>query len=145
MALSAALLALFLVAVAGDLFNPRYAKADMRGAAAIVAEHSRPAEPVLIPVAAPIFAYYFQGPGELVANWDFQILRSAAEAREFLSLRLGEAPSAWLVLSRIWRVDPDGWLPRVLAQDGRILSDTQLPGVRILHWRREEEVLEGGG
>ncbi len=143
MALSAALLGLFLVAVAGDLFNPRYAKADLRGAAAIIADRGSPAEPILVPVAAPVFAYYFRGPGKLVANWDFRILRSAAEAREFLSSRLDEAPSAWLVLSRIWRVDPDGWLPRVLAEDGRILSDTRLPGVRILHWRRGGEVLDG--
>jgi mannosyltransferase len=145
MALSAALLGLFLVAVAGDLFNPRYAKADMRGAAALVAGSSTAAEPVLVPVGVPVFAYYFQGPGRIVANWDFRALRTAAEAREFLASHLDGAPSAWLVLSRIWRVDPDGWLPRVLAEDGRILSETRLPGVRILHWQRGGEVLQGGG
>jgi len=63
-------------------------------------------------------------------------LNDEAALREYFYDQLGETESCWLVLARMWRVDPNGWLPRILATDGDILIDTESTGVRVIQWRR---------
>jgi hypothetical protein len=101
-----------------------------------VAQRGDVGEPVLLPVATSVFKHYYHGPGELVENFDFTPLPNREAARTWLRERQGGAQSGWLVLARVWRVDPQGWLAASLEEDDWIRSDTRLNGVRVIRWRR---------
>jgi 4-amino-4-deoxy-L-arabinose transferase-like glycosyltransferase len=130
------LLGLFLWSVIGYDFNPRYAKADMRGAASLVAQNNTESERILVPVAVPAFRYYYRGPGQIVGYFGSQDLTTEAQARAFFYDLLGDAQGCWLVLARMWNLDRQDWLSRVLAQEGVILTDEDLAGVRVIRWRK---------
>ena len=134
--LSLLLLGFFLWGVAGFHFNPRYAKADLRGAAAVVAERNSAGDPIFVPVAAGVFKYYYHGQATVLENWNFAPRSNESGVAAFLDEHLGGITSCWLVLARTWRVDPQDWLPSLLAREGTFLADVELAGVRIVHWRR---------
>jgi mannosyltransferase len=134
--LGGALILLFLISLSGYYHSERYAKEDLRGAAALVTARAAPGEIVFLPVGLPPFLYYYDGAAPVRANWDFIARRTRSELTAFLTEYLAGADSGWVVIARNWKVDPGGLLPEVLAAETQILSDDELTGVRILHWRR---------
>jgi 4-amino-4-deoxy-L-arabinose transferase-like glycosyltransferase len=134
--LSVLVLGFFLWSLYGHFFNPRYAKDDIRGVAARIAQQAMADEPVLVPVAAGVFQYYHHGPQKVIGYWGGADILTREAARDFLDRRLAGAESCWIVLTRQWRFDPQGWIVRVVEQQGEILWDESLTGVRLLRWRR---------
>jgi hypothetical protein len=133
--LAAALLcALAMVAVGGHHFLDRYAKEDVRGAAARVLADDRAADPVLVPVVTNVYRYYDRRPTGILDSYGVEPLRDAAAADRFVSARLAGQPRAWVVLSRPWFFDPRGLLVPALRRAGRVTEEASLVGVRLLHW-----------
>ncbi|MHB8079715.1 MAG: glycosyltransferase family 39 protein [Candidatus Krumholzibacteriia bacterium] len=121
----------------GYYHDPRYAKEDVRDAAAWVAGRAEPGEPVIVPVITRIWSLYYQGPGRVVPMWETAPATDAATARAYLAQRLAGASHGFLVLARAWDIDPDGRLPAALAAETRIVAEARFPGVRVLEWRRD--------
>ena len=133
---TAILLSLSLWSVAQYHCDTRYAKADMRGAAAWVAAREAPGEPVLVPVVHQVFQYYYHGPARVLDSLDQSSLRSEEDARVFLLRKLNDASSCRIVLARSWFLDPQDFLPLVLHSQGTIVEEEQLNGVRLYRWKR---------
>jgi len=134
--LTVLLVGLQLWSVAGHHFDPHYAKADLREAAIYVATHEDPGDLVLVPVVTGVFRFYYPGVNELADSFGAGILNTEEEVRDFFVAKIGEVDRCWVVLARSWFVDPHDWLPRVVAQEGDIVAEVALPGVRILQWQK---------
>lgn len=117
--------------------DPRYAKEDVRDAAAWVGGRSEPGDPVIVPVVTRVWNLYHQGPGRVVPMWETPTIANAAAARACLATRMAGASHGFLVLSRAWDIDPDGRLPAALAAEARVVDEARFPGVRVMEWRRE--------
>ncbi len=127
---------LSLVAVAGHHGLERYAKADVRGAAAIILDDPRAAEPVLVPVVTGVYRYYDRRGTGVLDSHGVPELGDAAAADRFVADRLGGRSRAWIVLARSWFLDPRGLLVPALRRAGTIDGETTLVGARVLHWTR---------
>jgi len=117
--------------------SERYARDDVRAAADWIAERDGPGEPVLVPVVTDVFSLYYDGDGVVKDFWACDHIGDLEAARRLVGERVGEAPGAWLVLSRSAALDPDHHLPTALSELGRIDTDRSFPGVRLLRAVRE--------
>ncbi len=117
--------------------DPRYAKEDVRDAAAWVGGRAEAGDPVIVPVITRVWNLYHQGPGRVVPMWESTTVADAATARAFLVPRMAGAAHGFLVLSRAWEIDPDGRLAAALASEARVVEEVRFPGVRVMEWRRE--------
>jgi len=116
----------------------RYAKEDVRDAAVWVGGRAEPGDPVIVPVITRVWNLYHQGPGRVVPMWETTVVADAATARAFLATRMAGASHGFLVLSRVWEIDPDGRLPAALAAEARVVDEVRFPGVRVMEWRRDQ-------
>lgn len=129
-------LAFALVATGGYLGHDRYAREDVRSAAAWIDVHGTPDEPVLAPVVSGLYELYAQETRTVVPFWGEAQVRDAAAARALLERHLAGADAAWLLLCRSWDLDPGDRLPAALAELGDVREAGRWPGVRLLHWTR---------
>jgi len=121
----------------GNYFgNSRYAKADVRAAAAFVDEQDTEGLPILVPVVTGVFDFYHQGPSETLGTYGLPPLRTAAQADAFVVDKLAGADAAWVVLARAWYFDPDGLLPTALARAGHLRLVAEPAGTEIYSWNR---------
>ena len=114
--------------------DPRYARDDIRAAAAWIAERGASDEPVLVPVVTGVFLHYYRGEGEVKDFWDCARVSDAETARRELSTRIGDAPGAWLVLSRSASMDPGHHLDHAFSERGDCETH-RFPGVEVVHLR----------
>jgi hypothetical protein len=133
---------LTLWSVGGHYWNGRYAKADVRAAAAWLEEANTAGDPVIVPVVTSVFNYYYQGSGEVIGTFGLPELGSEAEAAAFCDRALGGKPRAWVVLAREWYFDPRGHLPADLARRGHLRLDLAAPGVRVYAWYSGESAVK---
>ncbi len=119
--------------------SDRYARDDVRAAAVWVTDHGEPGDPVLVPVVTDVFTLYYEGAGEVQDFWQCYHVADLASARRLVAERVGDAPRAWLVLSRSAALDPSHYLPVALAELGHIDTDRTFPGVRLLRVVRKEQ------
>lgn len=133
--LTVALVILCLGSLQGHYHDDRYAKADVRRATVLVTERELAGDAVVVPVVTGVFKFYYGGINSISDSYAVGTIRSAEEARNFLQGAVGTASRSWIVLARSWFVDPDGWLPRILAAEGEIQAEEVMPGVRLLLWR----------
>jgi len=127
---------LTLASLGGHTTADRYAKADVRAAAAYLREANASGDPIFVPVVAQVFRYYHDGPGEVVGAADMPPIRTAADARALVALKLPAAELAWVVLAREWHHDPGDRLTMALTETGRLRLATEMPGVRVFQWER---------
>ena len=134
------LCSLMLVSVFGYHGLERYAKADVRGAAALVATRGAASgatdQPVLVPSVTDVYRYYDRTTSDVIASWRVPPLRDAGAADRFVATHLEGRDRAWVVLAREWFLDPRGLLLPALGRAGRIKDETCLTGVRVFHWTR---------
>jgi len=130
-------LALTLWSTANYHLSDRYARDDIRAAAAWVAAHGEPGEPVLVPVVTDVFTLYYEGAAVVKDFWQSGPVDDLATARRLVAERVGDAPMAWLVLSRSAALDPSHYLPVALAELGYVATDRTFPGVRLLRVVRD--------
>ncbi len=146
--LTTILIALSLWSLWGYFFNTRYAKADLRGAARLVAARevvataagSSPSV-ILVPATTPVFKYYYRGSRDVVTGFGAR-LNDAAGARRFCEEKLAGHDQAWIVLASHWEIDIHDLIPAALTSLGELQLETILPGVRIFTWSRHTP---GGG
>ncbi len=130
-----ALVILFLGSLRGHYFDTRYAKDDVRAAAFHVARNEVLGDGLVVPVVTGVFRFYYPGRNAVADSYGIDALRDTGQARQFLQTAVGDAQRCWVVLARSWFVDPEGWLPRILDEEGEILDEQRWPGVRLLLWR----------
>ncbi|MCD4751145.1 MAG: hypothetical protein K8R59_17365, partial [Thermoanaerobaculales bacterium] len=118
--------------------SDRYARDDVREAAVWIADHGEPGDPVLVPVVTDVFSLYYEGAAEVKDFWQCSHIADLETARRLVEERVGEAPRAWLVLSRSAAIDPSNYLPLALAELGRFDTDRSFPGVRLLRVVRDD-------
>jgi hypothetical protein len=125
---------LTLWSLGGYYGNGRYAKADVRAAAAYLEEANSEGAPVVAPVITTVFKYYYQGAGEVIDSFGLPVLRDEEAAASFCDRTLAGRTRCWLVLAREWYFDPEDHLPRALSRRGHLRLVFTGPGVRTYYW-----------
>jgi len=142
-----ALVGLTLWSLAGYYGNGRYAKADVRSAAAWIKETVPVGGVVLVPVVTGVFEYYDRGEHRLLNSFGTQPLSDAGQATAYVDEVLAGVSSCQIVLAREWYFDPGGFLLPALSAVGDLQPVGQLPGVAIYMWcrRNSTEFYPGPG
>jgi hypothetical protein len=125
---------LWLLSLRHHYFDPRYAKEDHRGAAALVRERGGEGETVLAVNSEDPMAYYYRGPLPLAGLWLGFARRPGLDAR--IERALMEARGAWVVLSRPEDLDPGDVFARTLDSRYPDAGRFSFTGVRVWHIRR---------
>jgi mannosyltransferase len=136
-ATSLLLVALSLFSLGNYFWNGRYAKADVRQAAAWSAE-TRPGVPVLVASVANVFEYYNRDRQPALTVYGRPPLGGARQADAFLDEILAGQDSVVYLAARQWYFDPGGYLPEALARRGRLQLDREFPGVTLYFWHKTE-------
>jgi len=129
---------LTLWSLGGYYWDGRYAKADVRAAAAHLEGINTAGAPILVPVVASVFDYYYRGPGEVIPAWGVPVMRNAGDAAAFCDRILAGRPVCWVVLAREWYLDPEGLLPVALSRRGHLRLVMSAPGVRVYAWESKD-------
>lgn len=132
-------LAFALVATGGYLGFERYAREDVRAAAAWIDAHGAADEPVLVPVVSGLYGLYARNAAPVIPFWTTPVIRDDAAARAALAPHLEGRDAAWLLLCRSWDLDPGDRLPAALGALGAVEVAGRWPGVRLLRWDRSDE------
>lgn len=133
LALRAALAGLLLVVTVASLgnhfFNPRYAKADMRAAAAAA---EREGAPAVVVGDASAFTFYADGHGPaLVLDRESLI----GPGLEQVTTLLRKAGAVSLVRHRWWDADPSNLVYRTVSTQAQLEREAVLPGVILSRFR----------
>ena len=118
--------------------NAKYAKADVRSAAAFLTEANPGNDALLVPVVSSVVKYYYMGEADVVETHGRQVLADQPAAEEFCAEVLTGRTACWLVLGREWYFDPAGHLPRAMSRLGHLRLAHEAPGVRVYGWTRKE-------
>jgi hypothetical protein len=117
--------------------DPRYAKEDCRGLAAVLRAEAAPDDLVIVnaPYMATAVRYYYPGPAAIVPYPRSDGIRDLDPSRAAADLRALGAGRAhvWLIATRSFHGDRAGTLPRVLAHERVADRRFELPG--IVAWR----------
>ena len=131
------LLALCVAALVGLHVEPRFAKADIRGAVAALEAHAAPGDlPVLAPTVGPVVRRYLAEDDRVRGCWDEAPLTDAEAADELVARQLAGARRAWILRARVWDLDPHDLLTAALVRRGRLERVHEGPGVTLDLWRR---------
>jgi len=131
------LVGLTLWSLAGYYGQDKYAKADLKQAAAFVARSDLRSRVILVPVVTSVYGYYDRGAHQLLDSFGHQPLSDHLIARQFVAEMLGGHDFCRVVLAREWYFDPDGYLLPALAQVGVLRLEVLLPGVSVYTWERK--------
>jgi len=134
-AAGAALGALWLLSLHHLYFDPRYAKEDYRGAAALVRAHGQAGEKLLAVNSEEPMFYYYRGPLPQDRLW-LGFVERPARLEQKLDEALQDVRGAWVVLSRPEDLDPAGVFARTLDRRYPDAERWTLGGVRVWHIRR---------
>ncbi|MFO7607725.1 MAG: glycosyltransferase family 39 protein [Candidatus Krumholzibacteriia bacterium] len=134
-ALTALLCAATLVSLGNSWLSPRYAKEDLRAAAAWIAASERPDWPVLVPEVTTAWRFYGPPGLPVITAFGAGPLGDPADADAFVAARLAGVDGAWIVLAREWAFDPGGLLVPALGRAGAVAPAAGFAGVRVLSWQ----------
>ncbi len=126
-AIAAALVGCSLYAVGQYYFNPRYAKADVRSAAAYVAKEAHEGD-VITGYRTSAFRFYFTRDLEVI---DLGGRHIAPNRLSELKHRLGGSGRAWFILKRKWESDPNGVAAAWFKERGTAVIEKTFPGVSV--------------
>jgi uncharacterized membrane protein len=117
------------LSLAHHYFNPRYAKADSRGAAQYLASAAHPRDIILVIGNATALGYYYKG----ASRFTFVDARRKSEGVLVEDLRqlTKDHDRLWLVEIRPWETDPNGKVKAALESFGRRGEGKTFPGVEI--------------
>jgi hypothetical protein len=139
------LLGLTLWSLGNYYWNGRYAKADVRGAVALVEGSADSGDPVLVPVVTGVFDLYHHGPARTIGSYGRPQLANMGEAENYLAEVLEGEDACWFVSARAWFFDPDGLLPLALTRIGHLRKQEGRDGVEISHWERNSPAKDDHG
>jgi len=139
--LAAALFGLSLASLAGLFWVGDYAKADIRGAVAVVTREATP-RTVLAPTVGPVVRHYLGERMPVKGCWDESILATPADADGLVARQLAGVSDAWYLRARAWDLDPHGRIPDALRRVGTLERVDERNGVTLDRWRRHDEAVE---
>lgn len=131
LALAGAIVALWAVSLSRHYADPRYAKEDLRGAAALVASRWTAGERVIAANTADMLVYYLRGRLPVEHYWLGFASDTSRMARRFEELRAGSA--AWVVLARPEDLDRRGAFAAFLDRSHPGAERTRFEGVTVWH------------
>jgi 4-amino-4-deoxy-L-arabinose transferase-like glycosyltransferase len=133
-ALGLGVAAIWAVSLANHFFVPRYAKEDLRSAAATVRSRAAADERIISVNTDDLLAYYYRGPLPVRQVW---LGYAAVPARldRALGQAMADAGGAWVVLSRPEDLDPSGAFARRFETLHPDAERFAFEGVRVWHVR----------
>jgi 4-amino-4-deoxy-L-arabinose transferase-like glycosyltransferase len=134
--LGAALLSTSLIALRAYYFDPRFAKDDTRGVAALLAERAGTQDLILVPPEDWSIPYYYAGPARVAMPWAGDTPADWARLR---GLTAGAETVFHVDYPRASR-DPRGIHPFALEAAGYRLGAEQRKGLRLHRYRMEGPV-----
>jgi 4-amino-4-deoxy-L-arabinose transferase-like glycosyltransferase len=124
-----AICAVMLVSDANYLFNSKYAREDVRSAAAIVMSAEASGDIIFAPGVEELFAYYYRGSNTVTFIEPARL--GAARLDEAVAASFGSYARIWHIRAREWYMDPEDMLTRALLREGALDRSWKLPGVSI--------------
>src|SRR5690606_32328402 len=136
LALAGGVATLMLAALWNLHHDPRYAKEDCRGVAALLAARAQPEDVVLVNAGYMGVAvrYYYPGPAPVVPIWYPDASTDEPGVRAELDAAVRNRDDVWLVLTRTFHGDRTGRLPALLAERFSEASRTELAGATVVHF-----------
>jgi 4-amino-4-deoxy-L-arabinose transferase-like glycosyltransferase len=136
-ALAGGIAALLIGSLANHYGNEAYAKEDARSAERFVERRRAPGDCVLVIGIDPAYRYYAGGARRM--EWlDFGARSSALDNRQALDRWRSSCPRLWFVSGREWEADPLGVARTEIERYFQTVSESVLPGVRILEMKPRE-------
>jgi mannosyltransferase len=121
------------VSLAQYYFNPRYAKADARGAARYLESAGDPRDVILLVGNSAAFRHYYKGDLPVV-GWGQAENSSRETIRKNVESLTDRYDRLWFVAIRPWEADPNSNVKLVLDQSLPKLHDLALSGVEIFSY-----------
>jgi len=121
--------AVMLVSDGNYFFAERYARDDIRGAAAVVSREERPGDLLLVPTVWYVYSHYYRGPNTIESASPAVLGRDGFET--WLDAGLATPRRVWYVSCRPWDGDPAGVIPRALGERCDLKRTWELAGVRL--------------
>jgi 4-amino-4-deoxy-L-arabinose transferase-like glycosyltransferase len=130
-------------AVYNIYFDPAFTKASFRDVARYIEQHIAPDEAIILTSGHlfPAFHYYYRGDAPTLRLPDEPTLNTERvlgyETARVLNETLAGKRGVWVVLWQDEVVDPNGFVPMLLASRGveQKLEPTNFYHVRLRHWR----------
>lgn len=122
--------AVMLVADWSYLFDPAYAREDVRSAVAVVESREGPGDAIVVPVVHEVFRHYYRGSNEIALFYPDEIGREGTDARVDDLLRAHGR--VWYVRCRSWDRDPDDLLLDAFRRRATPAGTWSFPGVLLL-------------
>jgi len=124
-------------------FVPRYWKPDARAAVGYVEPQVRPGDAVRVYSIPQPFQYYFHGevPAEVIP-WG--VLAKDENSRRYFDELGRRYDRLWLIDYRGWYADPEGKLPRLLAERWRLVEEKPFVGVKVMLFARPDSARPPG-
>jgi len=139
----ALVVATMLVSLGNYYFNDRYAKEDVRGAAAFVESNAASGDCVVVPTVIEVFEYYFAGTNPVRTVW-CPPGTPRQRIDEQVDKILAACPIVWYVNAREWDHDRDGYLREALTSRCRAIETFEdLAGVSITKYERKPDATPG--
>jgi uncharacterized membrane protein len=116
------------VALYNYYFDARYAKEDVRGAAAYVASNASPDDHILVITVTHIFEWYFHQPNMIVSTL------SSQPAAALVNEAAAGTHTLWVVESRPWQTDPNNEIRKVLDSQYFLIDEIDFSGVILYQY-----------
>jgi hypothetical protein len=131
---TAALLALFLVSIARDRTDGRYAREDFRSAARYLQQHADASDRIVVSCGSVELGLSYYAEGLPYEPLPARRTRTPADVAENLRALTAPTRPTWLVLSREWEDDPAGLFAAGLAGAAPAEPQARFTGIRIYHF-----------
>jgi hypothetical protein len=116
-------------------FDPRYAREDVRSAAAYMKSVAQSRDSILV-VGSRVSWEHYNADGLQFRTIPRRILLDDhADIHEHMQTVIGGSRFVWLVLVRYWEVDPNGRVKSFLDSEFSLVTHKQFAGVDILRYR----------
>jgi hypothetical protein len=123
-------LALWGLSLSNHYFVPAYGKEDTRGAAAWLAARIGPADRLIAAGSAGELSYYWRGREPQYVDYWLGFAHRPARMRERFAEMAGAAPTTYVVVSRVFDLDPERRFERYLREE-RGATKAEFAGVTV--------------
>ena len=134
--LAGTVLASLLISLQNYYFDGRYAKEDVRSAAAYLNGQAGPGECILVPTVKEVFQFYYHRDNPVFELWAPPGTSKQTVEKRLASL-FARCDSFWYLRTREWVDDPDGHLQTVLSESWWPGQRIEYDGVTLTHYRKK--------
>ena len=134
--LAGAVLVTLLISLQNYYFDGRYAKDDVRSAAACLDDRALPGECILVPTVKEVFQFYYHRDNPVFDLWAPRGTSKQTVEKRLASL-FARCDSFWYLRAREWVDDPDGHVLAILSESGYLDQTIEFNGVTLTHYRKK--------